>query len=159
MNMDKGKARLLLKTLAMASMFAFILVTGFLAFGYWACGDCIYKNHIKTIVFEGTHEYPDLKANPLSAYFEIQVLNKSRFTDGRPYLVAYGLNGHVLNQYYPLSEEHFQYYKIGHTYLIERDMWNSDIIPLKEITSPEGIPFHLYLNNNCKCSCAGDIQQ
>lgn len=144
-----------LKPVFFGMVCAVALVGILLAFGYWACGDCIYKNHIKTTVFEGTHEYPELKANPLSAYFEIQILNKSRFPDGRPYLTTYSSNGHLFNPYYPLSENHFQYYKIGHTYLIERDIWNSDIIPKKEITNSDGTPFQFYINNTCRCDCGG----
>jgi len=142
-----------LKPVVYGAIAAIIIVAIILMFGYWACGDCIFKNHVKTITYEGTHEYPDLKANPFSAYYEIQILNKSRFSDGRPFLTVYGLGGHIYRPYSPLSEEHFEYFKINHTYLIERDVWNSDITPLKEINNPEGIPFHLYLDNNCKCEC------
>ena len=78
-------------------------------------------------------QFDNLKANPVSAYFEIQILNKSRFSDGKPYLTAYSIGGHIFTQYSPLSEEHFSKFEIGHTYVIERPMWDNDILPLMDV--------------------------
>jgi len=105
-------------------IFTIVLITGTYEFT---------KPVIITDYYGTLHQFDNLKANPFSAYFEIQILNKSRFSDGKPYLTAYSIGGHIFTPYSPLSEEHSSKFEIGHTYVIERPIWDNDIIPLMEV--------------------------
>jgi hypothetical protein len=120
----------------------------------WSIGAVEYTKTVKITDYLGrVHEYPQLKANPLSAYFEVQILNKNRFADGRPYLTTYSIAGYTFTPYHPLSENHFQEFEVGHTYVIERPFWNDDIIPLMEVDPPDEIPFKIILKDNWECGC------
>lgn len=120
---------------------AAIIVSFLLLAGWFICGDCIFKNNVKISDYSNNiYEYSDLKQNPLSAYYQIYIIDKNRFDDGKPYLTAYSIGGYVFSPYYPLSEKHFNIFEIGHSYVIERPIFNNDVIPLKEVNTTNNIP-------------------